>query len=122
MSTTKERARARDIGAGVSIKLNQLFAAGHPRGGDEESNADVAAAVSGVLDRPISGSEIAALRADTHEAAGDSAVLAAVAEHFGMPAGFLVQDDGTHDLAAAQTDMLRVLELIRDLGAASGRL
>ncbi|WP_137726382.1 hypothetical protein [Prescottella subtropica] len=91
----------------LTERLELLFRVWHKSGECGQSSAAVAAAVT-AGGHQVSGDEIDALRTGAGPDA-DVTLLAAVATHFRVPAGYLVDDDH-HDLH----EQLLLLELFRD--------
>ncbi|MEU1983282.1 hypothetical protein [Nocardia sp. NPDC019395] len=104
----------------VSTKVNQLFAAFHLRGCDEEADADVAAAVGRTLGRPVLDREITELRTGRPEQSPAPDLLAALSEHFCVRDTHLTGGEDVDNRPVGQT--LRLMVSIRDLGPAAYRL
>ncbi|MFC9999633.1 hypothetical protein [Nocardia sp. NPDC127526] len=97
-----------------SNRVAQLFATFHIASAPEQSAGDVARAVSALTQRIVSADDIAALRAPENDRSpADAELLAALAQHFQVPAVYLTGDD------AAAADIhreLRLLAAARDAG------
>ncbi|MFI6309741.1 hypothetical protein ACIBEK_06315 [Nocardia fusca] len=104
----------------VSTKVNQLFAAFHLRGCDEETDADAAAAVGRVLGRSVLDREITQLRTGRREQNPDPEFLAALSEHFCVPVTHLTGREDVENRGVDQA--LRLMVSIRDLGPAAYHL
>ncbi|MFD3705786.1 hypothetical protein ACFWUP_21820 [Nocardia sp. NPDC058658] len=94
------------------VRVNRLFSTFHPRAEPEQLTADVAASISVIC----GGLVPAAVLSDLRAAAGpdpEISVLAALAEHFGVPAPYLT---GTAEQISAIDRQLRLLAATRDAG------
>ncbi|WP_405165616.1 hypothetical protein OG203_11255 [Nocardia sp. NBC_01499] len=99
----------------LHARLNRLFETFHIRGTPEETNADVASAMSAALERTVSAREVEALRTGTVEPDTDSdpAMLEALAKHFGVPSVYLT---GSGERVDAIDANLRLIAAARDAG------
>lgn len=101
----------------LSVRVNRLFELFHRRSEPEQSTVDVALAVAGIVERPVSITDLVSLRAGTHD--GDDAVdvelLTALARHFQVPPVYLT--DPAESVVVDQIDReLRLLMAARDAG------
>ncbi|CAM4378876.1 hypothetical protein NONI108955_23545 [Nocardia ninae] len=104
-----------DVGSQpLSARVNQLFATFHTRTDPEQSVDAVALSISKKLGREVSGGQITALRAGERDGSPvDPALLAALAQHFQVPAAYL---GGDNAVAAGIDRELRLLAAARDAG------
>ncbi|WP_280490185.1 hypothetical protein [Nocardia carnea] len=103
-----------------NAKVNQLFAAFHLRGCDEETDAAAATAVGRKLGRTVTAREITQLRTGGTGESTDRELLAALFEHFCLPGTHLTSMADVEARAIDRT--LRLLVSIRDLSPAALRL
>ncbi len=97
----------------LNARVTQLFATFHGRGEPQQSDDHVAQAVSARLGRAVDSDQIAALRSGADTDHTDPQLLVALAEHFQVPAAYLIGDDG----AVITIDReLRLLAAARDAG------
>ncbi|MGX1778587.1 hypothetical protein ACWIGW_41225 [Nocardia brasiliensis] len=98
----------------LSVRVNQLFATFHTRADPEQSVDAVALSISKTLGQEVSGGQITALRTgELDDKPVDPALLAALAQHFQVPAEYL----GGDNAAATGIDReLRLLAAARDAG------
>ncbi|GGK68658.1 hypothetical protein [Nocardia camponoti] len=97
----------------LDARVTQLFATFHGRGEPQQSDEHVAQAVSARLGRAVDSEQITALRSSADANEADPQLLVALAEHFQVPATYLLGDDG----AVVTIDReLRLLAAARDAG------
>ncbi|MGB3674143.1 MAG: hypothetical protein WA988_06875 [Candidatus Nanopelagicales bacterium] len=73
----------------LATRINQLFECAHPANRPEQTSADVALALSAMLQRHVPPTVIDALRADTTTVV-DVEVLAGLTAYFGVEAEYLL--------------------------------
>ncbi|WP_067721703.1 hypothetical protein [Nocardia yamanashiensis] len=100
----------------LSAKLDRLFDAFRLRGTTPQTEDDVARSVTAKLGKAVPASEIRRMRAGGSEGASpsDPAVLAAIADHFGVPAAYLLDSAG--DAVQATDKWVRMIAAARDAG------
>lgn len=97
----------------LDARVTQLFATFHGRGEPQQTDEHVAQAVSARLGRAVDPAQVAALRSNGDADHIDPQLLMALAEHFQVPAAYLIGEDG----AVTTIDReLRLLAAARDAG------
>lgn len=96
----------------MSARINRLFETFHTHSEPEQSVDDVANSVSGILDQPVSATDLASLRAGAHDKTPAAPqLLIALAEHFQVPPVYLL---GTAAEVATIDRELQLLASARD--------
>ncbi|WP_280458549.1 hypothetical protein [Nocardia carnea] len=100
----------------LSARVDRLFGTFHTRTEPEQSVTEVARSVSTIMGVPVSAAKLAELRDENLGPDGDGTdhgLLAALAQHFRVPADYLLGDNAT---VTAIDRELRLLSAARDAG------
>lgn len=100
----------------LGARVDRLFVTFHTRTEPEQSVTEVARAVSAIMGVPISADKLAELRDENLGPDGngiDHGLLTALAQHFRVPADYLLGDNAT---VTAIDRQLRLLSAARDAG------